>query len=122
MRGAHPAAAYGHWAVVYAGDTQLLEPFDAGNDVDERIHGPHLMQRHPIGGQPMYSAFSLSEQLEGPYRPLSHPGREFGVFHDTDQLADVAMRIVVVAVAGAVWEGVSMRVTRLFHRLGGLFQ
>jgi hypothetical protein len=101
MRGLHPTATQSNRTVVYAGDSQLLKPFDAPYDVDERIHGAHLVQRNPIGREPMHSALSLAEQLECAYCPLSHPGRKLGAFHDADQLANVAMRTVVLAV-GAV--------------------
>jgi hypothetical protein len=102
----------------------LLEPFDTPHDIDQRIHGAHLVQGNSIGRQPMHSAFSLPEQAEGADRPLADPRRKFGAFDETDQLANMAMRSVVVAmVAGrAVRLGVSgLVMVVILHGLGGPF-
>ena len=50
MSGSYPAAAQSNRAIVYPRNPQLLEAFDASNDIDERIDRPDLMQGHPIGG------------------------------------------------------------------------
>ena len=91
MGGSHPAAPNRQRTIVDPGDAQLLESLDGPHDVNQRIHSANLVQRDLVRRQPVNSPFGFAQQLERTHRPLSHPGRQPGSFHDGDQLADVAM-------------------------------
>jgi hypothetical protein len=94
----------------------LLESFDPAHDVDQSIHRADLVERDAIRGQSVYASFCFAQELEGAYRTLPYPGREFGPLHDGDQLPNVPMwpgRVAVVAImVGPV---------RVTHGLGRFF-
>ena len=48
----NPAAAQGDRPVINPGDAQLLKPLDSGDDIYQRIHSSHFVQRHLIPGRP----------------------------------------------------------------------
>ena len=89
-------------------------PSIPADHVHQRVHRPHLVQRDLLRRHAVNLPLGLAEQSERAHRARAHPLGERGAPENLDQLADVAVRGVMVIVG--------MRVgVRLVDQLAGGF-
>jgi hypothetical protein len=79
-------------------DAELLEALDPAHDVHQRVQGADFVQRHRLGGHAVNLALRFADESERPDRALLDPGRERRLLYDRQQLTNVAVRTVEVAV------------------------
>jgi hypothetical protein len=88
-----------------AGDAELLEAFDAADDVHQRIQRSDLVQRHLLRRHAMDFPFSRAEELEGANRPLADPIRERSPIDHRDEVSDVPVASMVTMFVGMRMSG-----------------
>jgi hypothetical protein len=97
-----PAIADADRTVEHLADAEALESLDPSDNVDERIHGAYLVQRHLSRGHAVDRAFSLAQELERANGSLAHPLGDRRVLDLGDQIADVPVRTVALRAAGTM--------------------
>jgi len=90
MRRLHPPLPHRDRKMVYALDAESLEPFDATDDIEDRVHRSDLMQVHVFRSDTVDSTFSLADQSERAYGALLHPIGNRSPLDESHQLTDVA--------------------------------
>jgi len=70
----NPSTAQRDRPVINAGDAQLLEPLDSGDNIYQRIHRAHFVQWHLICRKAMDPPLRLAEESERLHCPLHYPG------------------------------------------------
>ena len=117
-----PAVADADRTVEDPGDTEALESLDRSHDVDERVHGAHLVEGDLRRRHAVDRAFGLAQELERANGPLAHPAGHGGALDPRDQIPDVpvgtvALRALVMSVVGVMIVGMAVRQDRLRRRL-----
>ena len=94
----HRALADGDRAADDALDAQRFQRGAAGDDVDDGVDRPDLVELDVVGGRAMHRSFDVGEQSEGALGAVANSLRKVG---GVDQLANLS----IAAVAGMVGLG-----------------
>ena len=95
MRDLHHAAAHGDGPHAHPFDAQCINERKHAHHVDQRVHGPDLVEVDLVHGATMHRCFHPGQPLEGRPRTLAHRRGQGAPIQDLDQIGEVAQWSVV---------------------------
>jgi hypothetical protein len=75
--------------MIHGLDAQSFDSFDTADDVEYRVHRPHLMQMDSFRGNAVHSPFGFPDQLKGADGACLDPLGNRCALDKPDELADV---------------------------------
>ena len=104
----HPPVTDRNRPIVDPGDSQLLEPFDPTDYIDQCVQSANLMKRYLGWRKAVHLPFRFSQELERAHGALTHPLGQLGSIDDRNQVADVTVWPLVLPMGVALGSVVRM--------------